>query len=170
MIVTDNVYTCTCIICNCCCILQFSESQFVLRNITSHLVHCTEIEGDEGGTKSIEAGVNSRYTHSLFIHAWRKLFWLCYYYRSTLMDLSYFNVCSGALLPDVMHDMLEGALQYELKLLLKYCLSCGFFRLSTMNEMIEGMEYGYMETNKPTPITTQSLSATDSNLLKQNGN
>ena len=90
-------------------------------------------------------------------------------YRSTLMDLSYFDVCSGALLPDMMHDMLEGALQYELKLLLKYCLSCGFFCLSTVNEMIEGMEYGYMETSQPTPITTKSLSATDSNLLKQNG-
>jgi len=28
-------------------------------------------------------------------------------------------VCDGGLLPDVMHDILEGALQYEVKLLLK---------------------------------------------------
>ncbi len=28
-------------------------------------------------------------------------------------------MCDGGLVPDVMHDILEGALQYEIKLLLK---------------------------------------------------
>ena len=29
------------------------------------------------------------------------------------------HVCDGGLLPDIMHDVLEGALEYEVKLLLK---------------------------------------------------
>jgi hypothetical protein len=36
-----------------------------------------------------------------------------------MMDLKFFNICEN-LIPDVMHDVLEGALQYELKLLLQY--------------------------------------------------
>ena len=42
--------------------------------------------------------------------------------RSGLLQLDHFNLCSGALLPDVMHDILEGVLQYELKLFLKQCI------------------------------------------------
>ena len=32
---------------------------------------------------------------------------------------SYFHVCDGGLLPDIMHDLLEGALQYEVKVMLR---------------------------------------------------
>ena len=34
-------------------------------------------------------------------------------------SLQYFSVASGALVPDIMHDVLEGALPYEIKLMLK---------------------------------------------------
>ena len=36
-----------------------------------------------------------------------------------LMQLMYFNFCES-LVPDVMHDILEGCLQYELKLFLQH--------------------------------------------------
>lgn len=50
--------------------------------------------------------------------------------RSALMDLQHFDLCSGALIPDIMHDVLEGALQHELKLLLKYCIQeKGYFQV-----------------------------------------
>lgn len=39
--------------------------------------------------------------------------------RTLLSTLRYFEVTSGALVPDVMHDILEGALPLELKLMLK---------------------------------------------------
>jgi len=39
--------------------------------------------------------------------------------RSLLMSLSYFDVTSGSLIPDVMHDFLEGVVPLELKLMLK---------------------------------------------------
>lgn len=39
--------------------------------------------------------------------------------KSVLQDLDYFDVASGALIPDIMHDILEGALPLEMKLMLK---------------------------------------------------
>ena len=79
-------------------------------------------------------------------------------------------MCSGALLPDVMHDILEGALQYEVKLLLQYCIrEMQYFKVSDLNEAIEGLELGYMETDRPTPITSKTIYAQDSNSLKQKG-
>ena len=91
-------------------------------------------------------------------------------HRSVLLDLQYFDMCSGALLPDVMHDVLEGALQYEVKLLLQYCIrEKHYFSVSDLNEAIEGMELGYMECDQPAPITSQTIFATCSNSLKQKG-
>ena len=90
--------------------------------------------------------------------------------RSILLDLKFFNICSGALLPDVMHDILEGALQYEAKLVLQHCIDRQkYFSLSTLNDKIEGMELGYMETDRPAPISAKTLRAHDSNALKQKG-
>ena len=79
-------------------------------------------------------------------------------------------MCSGALLPDVMHDVLEGVLQYEVKLLLQYCIrEKRYFSVSELNEAIEGIELGYMKTDRPAPITSKTLYAQDSNSLKQKG-
>ena len=38
-------------------------------------------------------------------------------HRAVLDRLQYFDVASGALVPDIMHNILEGALPYELKLM-----------------------------------------------------
>ena len=43
--------------------------------------------------------------------------------RSHLESLSYFSVAEGAMIPDVMHDVLEGVLPLELKLILKVWIS-----------------------------------------------
>ena len=43
--------------------------------------------------------------------------------RALLDTLHYFDVSSGVLIPDIMHDILEGVLPLELKLMLKvYCI------------------------------------------------
>jgi len=42
--------------------------------------------------------------------------------RAVLSTLRYFDVTSGALIPDIMHDILEGALPMEVKLMLKVIL------------------------------------------------
>jgi len=65
---------------------QFEESKYQLQSLSEHLHHCEEIETEGGGASQLY-GVN---------------------YRSVLLDLHYFDLCSGALLPDVMHDVLKG--------------------------------------------------------------
>jgi hypothetical protein len=58
------------------------------------------------------------YSHT-YIHVQQ---YYCDIFRSALMELRYFDICSGALVPDVLHDVLEGGLQYEAKLLLQHCI------------------------------------------------
>lgn len=97
-----------------------------------HQQHCSLVDGDTTGKLSTEYGVNS---------------------RSPMLDLEYFDMCCGTLIPDVMHDLLEGTLQHVLQLLLTYCIEeKGFFSLATLNEKIEGIELGYMETTRPAPV------------------
>ena len=84
------------------------------------------------------------------------------------MELQHFNICE-CLLPDVMHDLLEGALQYETKLLLKYCLGQGYFTCKTLNHLISVSDLGYATENDcPSPIPRNVLYSAD-NLLKQKG-
>ena len=133
------------------CYIQFEEEHFVLRSRAQHLEHCALLEDEEDDyvENSRDVGVN---------------------HRSILLDFQYFDMCSGALLPDVMHDVLEGALQYEVKLLLQYCIrEKRYFSASDLNEAIEGMELGYMETDRPAPITSKTIYARYSNSLKQKG-
>lgn len=90
--------------------------------------HCIELESDEQA--STEYGVNC---------------------KSVLTELKYFNICNGSLLPDVMHDMLEGVLQYEAKLVLYHLIrECHCMKLS---HIIDSLELGYMESkNRPSPV------------------
>ena len=111
---------------------QFKEEYFTLRTLNTHLHHCSMVEGDTTGRLSVEYGVNS---------------------RSCLLELDTFDICSGALLPDVMHDLLEGTLQHVLQLLLPYCIEeKRYFRLKSLNDKIEGIELGYMEATRPAVV------------------
>ena len=71
---------------------------------------------------------------------------------SILNELQYFH-CVGSLLPDVMHDVLEGVLPYETKLMLqKFIQVDQYLQLDDLNHMIEDFELGYTESaNRPTP-------------------
>lgn len=86
------------------------------------------------------------------------------------MDLKHFNPCSGALVPDVMHDVFEGVLQREVKLVLQHCVdSKKYFRLTYLTQLMEMFEFGYMEVaNRPTPIQRKMLNSGDFS-LQQNG-
>ena len=91
-----------------------------------------QLEEDENGALSREFGVTC---------------------PSSLLELEHFNLCSGALIPDVMHDILEGTLPHTLHQLLSYCVANKhFFTLSHLNERILSMELGFMERNRPAPI------------------
>ena len=54
-------------------------------------------------------------------------------YNSILNDSNYFHVTEG-LCPDVMHDVLEGVAQYEVKELLNYLINIGVLTLMSSIE------------------------------------
>lgn len=132
---------------------RFKESEFELRTPDSHKEQCTILNSKTGSSRdaySKETGIN---------------------HESILNELQYFSVASGALVPDVMHDVLEGVLQYEVKLLLRHLIydeHC--FTLDQLNSRISRMELGYMESsNRPSEISAATLQSQDNNLLTQNG-
>lgn len=123
-----------------CAPYQFQYKNFTLRTLEDHRHQCVVPEEDISNftENSKEYGVN---------------------FHSILMELTYFDVCSGALLPDVTHDLVEGVLQYEGNLLLQHCITdCQYFTVAYLNSVIENIELGYMEADdRPIPITSQVL-------------
>ncbi len=87
-----------------------------------------------------------------------------------IIIVRYFHVCDGGLIPDIMHDLLEGALQYEVKLLLRHFVKTEcYFSLDTFNSRLINLELGYMETkDRPTPIADSTLTSSGHS-LKQAG-
>ena len=80
----------------------------------------------------------------------------------------YFHVTEG-LIPDVMHDILEGVLPLEIKELIKHYIDKKVLSLGQLNKAIESFKYGGLDlSNKPTPISPATLAARD-HLLKQTG-
>lgn len=82
----------------------------------SHKSQCVLVEQDETGKSLKEYGINR---------------------NSILNELLYFNVCDGSPLPDVMHDLLEGMLQYKVKLLLHVLVQSNCFSLEDVNSWLE---------------------------------
>ena len=67
--------------------------------------------------------------------------------KSSLNDLKYFHVCDGFLIPDIMHDVLEGVLQYEVKLMLQYMITIErYFTLDMVNTKLENLELSKAES------------------------
>ena len=53
-----------------------------------------------------------------------------------LVVCRYFHVCDGGLVPDIMHDLLEGAMQYEVKFMLKKMIEIDkYFSLADIKTM-----------------------------------
>ena len=90
--------------------------------------------------------------------------------NSALNDLEYFHVCNGSLIPDIMYDVLEGVLQYEVKLMLQHLITTeNCFTLNMFNTKLENLELGTAESNnRPTSISLKNINS-EGNSLKQNG-
>ena len=55
----------------------------------------------------------------------------------------------GSLIPDLLHDILEGMLQYEVKLLLQYFVNFeSNLKLDTLNSKLHNVELDSVEANK----------------------
>lgn len=74
-------------------------------------------------------------------------------YRSPFIVGS-FHVVDG-LPPDIMHDLLEGVVPFELALVLRHLLSNGVLTLDELNFVIDNWEYGPLDkVNKPVALST----------------
>ena len=72
-------------------------------------------------------------------------------YKSPFISGS-FHVVEG-LPPDIMHDLLEGVIPFELALILKVLIAKGYFNLEDLNHCISSWCYGSLDkANKPVEI------------------
>ncbi|XDV29589.1 hypothetical protein PO909_032692 [Leuciscus waleckii] len=80
----------------------------------------------------------------------------CYGFKrnSVLNTLTYFNVSENFVL-DIMHDILEGVAQYEVKLLFEY-MSCNLISCDSIPQRLYAFNYGYLDkNNRPTKVNLQ---------------
>ena len=80
-------------------------------------------------------------------------------FRSVLNDLTYFHVCTGAMLPDIFHDILEGVFPFEVKLLLRHLIQDeGCLTLNQLNYAIESIELGHLDSmDRPSLISCKTF-------------
>ena len=118
-----------------------------MRTRETHAAHCLSLGGP----------LHDHYATTFGLH------------RDSILNTSaYFHVTDG-LIPDVMHDCLEGCLPYETKELLKYLFSAHILTLSSLNEAIQSFPFvGADSRNKPSPIAATTMSSAD-HTLKQSG-
>lgn len=89
--------------------------------------------------------------------------------RDSILNTSqYFYVVDG-LVPDIMHDILEGALQLQINLLIRQLINSSYFSLKVLNSRIGSFSYGPVDVgNQPTPLPDKALGTPD-RMLKQSG-
>ena len=131
--------------------VQFTADQFLQRTRATHEQQSQSIE--TAASSSVKAHLTTTYG----IHR-----------NSILNSLRYYHVADG-LPPDIMHDILEGALPYEAKLLLLHFISNRYFTLGELNQRIKSFPYGTENSSsKPSLISAATMCSSD-NSLKQSG-
>ncbi len=126
---------------------QFKADEFELRTRVTHASHIKDLNGPLHAHMATTYGISC---------------------ESVLNSSRYFHITDG-LVMDIMHDILEGVLQYEVKELLKYLTSERIFSLGYLNRKITMFPYGYSDvSNKPSEISPDHLSSSD-HKLRQNG-
>ena len=109
----------------------FEESHFELRTADIHEQQCQLLEGPLAIHHSVDSGVNR---------------------KSILETIPNFSVTRN--LPnDIMHDLFEGVVPYEMKLLLKYCVYMKLFTVQLLNARLQSFDFGYSEiSDKPSQL------------------
>ena len=112
---------------------SFYEELFTLRTPEQHEQQCRLLMGINRHRLSIEYGINR---------------------TSILEEVPGFSVATGLPL-DIMHDLFEGVVHYELKLFLLYCTSNNLFSIETLNNRLGSYDFG--AEDKPSLINQSSL-------------
>ena len=120
----------------------FVESNCDLRTPEMHFKQCSKLDGPLCGHYSTTYGVNR---------------------MSVLEEVPGFSVVTS-LLHDIMHDLYEGIVPMELKLLLEHCISrCKYFSKDELNERLESFDF---PENKPSAIDTRQSASQMMTLLR----
>ncbi|XP_063918286.1 uncharacterized protein LOC135133729 [Zophobas morio] len=78
-------------------------------------------------------------------------------FRSSLNNLTQFKLCNNQSV-DIMHDLLEGVIQLELKLFFKFLISEKIITLEDINDRIKSFNFGHnYQCTKPSPISLDKL-------------
>lgn len=99
--------------------MQFVAEAFQRRTAAIHHQHCA----------SLHKSNHDHFATTYGIH-----------FNSILNESHYFHDTNG-MVPDVMHDVLEGVAPYEVKEMIKFYTSNGFFTLTELNNRIESLSY-----------------------------
>lgn len=98
----------------------FTEQLVDLRKPDKHEQQCQSLVGVDRHEKSVEYGINQ---------------------TSVLEEVPEFSVTTG-LSHDIMHDLFEGVVHYELKLFFIYCTSNNFLSIETLNNRLRLFDFG----------------------------
>ena len=122
--------------------VRYLEKDLILRDPRSHAMYCHQIES--GGPL-------------------KDHFSICYGINrlSELERINDYSVTYG--MPhDLMHDLFEGIVPYEMQCFLKYGVSQSFFTIAQLNKLLSSFHFGYSEiSDKPTLF--------DANIVKDVG-
>lgn len=122
---------------------HFREDQFTIRDRISHGQQCCRLNSPDRLSVSVEFGINR-----------------C----SSLESLSYFSVVE-CMPHDIMHDLFEGVIPYELQLLICHCKLKSYFSLDTLNYRLNAYDFGYSEVgDKPALIHDSNIRQTASQM------
>ena len=130
---------------------KFYEEDFIARTKEAHERHCHEIENAPNDMVKNDLGTSYGIN-----------------YRSSLCDLHEFDI-TVQLQQDIMHTLMEGAVQYELRHLLQHYIDNSQFTLIQLNAAIANQEYGHSElSDKPGPLKETVFRGNESYKLKYN--
>ena len=126
-----------------------NEDLFNLRTKSSYDAECDEIE------QALNDNVKNNLSTTYGINT-----------RSILCNLPDFDV-TKQLPQDVMHTILEGVLQYEVRFILLYYIQNGHITLKQINSAINNHNYGYTEiSDKPGPLRETVFGGVENYKLK----
>ena len=127
----------------------FDSLSFTPRCLTTHLQQCNEI--DLADTEYMKSHLCTTFGINR---------------RSSLLKVPNFDVCT--MMPqDVMHVLLEGVAQYEIKEVIKQLIRDKVFSLSQFNALVISFRYPYFDIrNKPSVLLPTTM-ASDDNRLRQ---
>jgi hypothetical protein len=125
---------------NCLCRFEdmqekFTATQFTLRNLAQYEQHCQDIE--DAPTEAMKKDLQTTYG---------------IVDRSILSELSHSDI-TAQLPQDIMHVLLEGTVQYEVRFILQHFFDSGVITLKQLNTAVEQFSLGYHdEKNRPPPL------------------